>query len=271
MTAIIQEVGALISKWGLKALGALVVLFIGMKVAGWIRDRTTSWMDGRVDKTLVPFISNLVYYMLLAFVGVGVLGMVGIQTASMVAILGAAGLAIGLALQGTLSNFAAGVMLLFFRPFKVGDLIEAAGTLGVVEEVGVFSSTFKSLDNIKVVIPNSQIYGAVIKNYDGFETRRVDLVMGIGYSDDIGVAIKTIEGILANNDKVLADPAPKVAVSNLGESSVDLVVRPWCATADYWDVYFGVTKAMKEGLEAAGCTIPFPQRDVHIHNTSDAA
>ena len=259
----------LATQWGLQIIGAIVVLLIGRIVAGWARRLTRKALErGEVDPTLVPFISKLVYYLLLAFVAIAVLGVFGVQTASLVAVLGAAGLAVGLALQGTLSNFAAGVMLLFFRPFKVGDFIDAGGTTGTVEEIGVFATTMKSPDNIKIVVPNSQVYGQTIKNFNGFDTRRIDLVIGISYDDDISKAIDTIRSVVSADQRVMAEPETLIAVSNLGDSSVDLVVRPWCTGSDYWPLRFDLTRKIKEDLEAAGCSIPFPQTDVHLHQKS---
>jgi small conductance mechanosensitive channel len=219
----------------------------------------------------VPFLSKGVYYVLLAVVAIAVLSSFGVQTASLVAVLGAAGLAVGLALQGTLSNFAAGVMLLVFRPFKVGDFIDAAGTMGSVVEIGVFSTTMKSPDNVLIVVPNSQIYGQIIKNFNGFDTRRVDMVVGVSYDDDLAVVIDTIRRVLDADDRILPEPEPQVAVSNLGDSSVDLVVRPWCRGADYWSLRFDLTRRFKEELEGAGCSIPFPQRDVHLYQVQSAS
>jgi small conductance mechanosensitive channel len=207
----------------------------------------------------------------MAFVLIAVLGMVGIQTASMIAVLGAAGLAVGLALQGTLANFASGVMLLIFRPFHKGDFIEAAGAAGSVESVGIFVTTLNTPDNVCVVLPNSTVWGQTIKNYATNPTRRVDLVMGISYDDNIGTAIETITRVLENEPRVLEEPAPMVAVSELADSSVNLVVRPWCTKEDYWGVYFDLTRTLKEELEASGCSIPFPQTDVHLHRVSDSA
>jgi len=259
----------LTTQWGLQIIGAIVVLFVGRIVAGWARRLTRKALErAEVDPTLVPFIAKLVYYLLLAFVVIAVLGVFGVQTASLVAVLGAAGLAVGLALQGTLSNFAAGVMLLFFRPFKVGDFIDAGGTTGTVEEIGVFATTMKSTDNVKIVVPNSQVYGQTIKNFNGFDTRRIDLVIGISYDDDISKAIDTIRSIVGADQRVLAEPETQIAVSNLGDSSVDLVVRPWCAGSDYWALRFDLTRRIKEGLEEAGCSIPYPQTDVHLHQKS---
>jgi small conductance mechanosensitive channel len=248
------------------ALAAAVILALGWLVAGWARRLTRLAMTrGEVDAALVPFITKLVYYALLAVTVVAALNRLGVATTSVVAIFGAVGLALGLALQGTLSNFASGVMLLIFRPFDLGDFVEAGGTTGVVLEIGVFSTTLRTPDNVKIVVPNKQIYDTTISNYQGFDTRRIDLVMGIAYDDDIGTALTAIREIVTGDERVLADPEPQIAVSNLGDSSVDIVVRPWCATADYWDLRFDLTHRLKEGLEAAGCSIPFPQRDVHVH------
>ncbi|MFV1986086.1 MAG: mechanosensitive ion channel family protein [Gemmatimonadota bacterium] len=222
------------------------------------------------DPTLVPFVSGLIYSLCMAFVVIAVLGLFGIPTASFVAILGAAGLAVGLAMQGTLSNFAAGVMLLVFRPFRVGDLVETAGTLGVIEQIGIFTTILNSLDNVRLIVPNSEAFGGVIKNYTGNDTRRIDLVMGVGYDDDLAVARQTMIETLRECPGVLADPAPVVAIHELADSSVNFVVRPWCATDEYWDVRWEVTGRLKEALEAAGCSIPYPQRDVHLFK-ADAA
>jgi small conductance mechanosensitive channel len=267
--ALMGHLTELATQWGLQIIGAIIVLFVGRIAAGWARRLTRKALErAEVDATLVPFIAKLVYYLLLAFVVIAVLGVFGVQTASLVAVLGAAGLAVGLALQGTLSNFAAGVMLLFFRPFKVGDFIDAGGTTGTVEEIGVFATTMKSPDNIKIVVPNSQVYGQTIKNFNGFDTRRIDLVIGISYDDDISKAIDTIRSVVSADQRVMAEPETLIAVSNLGDSSVDLVVRPWCAGSDYWPLRFDLTRKIKEDLEAAGCSIPYPQTDVHLHEKS---
>lgn len=217
-----------------------------------------------VEATLVPFVSGLIYYLVVAMVAVAALGMVGIQTASVIAVLGAAGLAVGLALQGTLSNFAAGVMLLVFRPFKVGDYVDVGGNGGTVTAVGMFSTHLNTPDNVAIVIPNTAVWGGTIKNYAANETRRVDMVVGIAYDDNIGVAVDTIQRVMSGDQRILADPAPVIAVNELGDSSVNLVVRPWCNRADYWALKWDLTRRFKEQLEAAGCSIPFPQRDVHL-------
>ena len=259
----------LVSAWGLKLIGAFVVLLVGRLVARWARRLLRRLMTAKeVDATLVPFVAGLVYYLIIAFVAVAVLGMVGIQTASMVAVLGAAGLAVGLALQGTLSNFAAGVMLLVFRPFKVGDYVEVGGTAGAVEAVGLFSTTLNTPDNVKITIPNGAVFGNTIKNYAANDTRRNDMIVGISYDDDIGVALETISRVIDSDVRVLKDPAPVVAVSELGDSSVNIVVRPWCKKEDYWALRFDMMRSLKEQLEAAGCSIPYPQRDVHLFQTT---
>jgi small conductance mechanosensitive channel len=250
-------------------LAALIILVIGRVVAGWARKITRKGLErGDVDATLVPFLSKMVYYSILAVVVVAALHRVGVATTSVVAIFGAAGLAIGLALQGTLGNFASGVMLLVLRPFDVGDFIDAGGTLGSVEEIGVFATTLNTPDNVRIVVPNSQIAGGTISNYNGNDTRRIDLVMGIGYDDNIQTAVDTIRRIVTAHDLVMTDPEPVIEVSNLGDSSVDIVVRPWCRTEDYWKIRFELTRSLKEGLEAAGCSIPYPQRDVHMYQVA---
>ena len=224
-----------------------------------------------MDESLVPFLSSMVYYLALAVLLIAVLNLFGIQTASAIAVLGAAGLAVGLALQGTLSNFASGVMLLIFRPFKIGDYVEVAGTAGSVQEIGVFSTVLNTPDNVKDHRPQLGVYGDTVKNYSANETRRNDLVMGISYDDDISVAIDTINRVLGGDDRILADPEPVVAVAELGDSSVNIVVRPWCAGSDYWPLRCDLTRRLKEELEAAGCSIPYPQRDVHLQGGTGEA
>jgi small conductance mechanosensitive channel len=255
----------LTSAWGLKVLGALAVLIVGRILCGMIRRGTHRALTrASLDASLVPFLSNLVYYASLAVVVIAVLNLFGIQTASVIAVLGAASLAVGLAMQGTLSNFSAGVMLMVFRPFRVGDFVEVAGKAGSVEEIGIFSTVLHSTDNVKIIIPNSGIYGDIVKNYSANDTRRNDLSIGISDDDDIARAIETIHSVLSSEKRVLAEPEAVVAVAGLGDSSVDLVVRPWCAADDYWPLRFDLHRRLKEELEAAGCSIPYPQRDVHV-------
>jgi small conductance mechanosensitive channel len=265
----LQSITDVAAEWGLSALGAIIVLIIGSWIAKRIRSgMRTSLGKSSLDPILIPFMSALVYWGLLAFVGIAVLGIFGIPTASFIAVLGAAGLAVGLALQGTLSNFAAGVMILIFRPFSVGNWVEVAGVSGTVKEIGIFSTILFSGDNVKVVVPNSQVYGQTLKNFSANETRRIDLVMGVGYDDDLQVAQDTILNVLHSDERVLDEPGPTVAVHELGDSSVDFVVRPWCKATDYWPLRWHLNRALKEELEAAGCNIPYPQRDVHLFQES---
>jgi small conductance mechanosensitive channel len=263
---LVQTIVTLVSTWGLQVIGALAVLIVGRLVAGALRRATRRALErAQVDAVLVPFFANGVYYLTLVAVVIAVLSLFGIETTSLIAVLGAAGLAVGLALQGTLSNFAAGVMLLIFRPFRVGDYVEVAGTAGSVQEVGIFSTVLHTPDNVKITIPNSAVYGDTIKNYSANDTRRNDLVIGISYDDDIARAIETIRKVLADEPRVLDDPEPTVAVGELGDSSVNLVVRPWCAGGDYWPLRFDLMRKLKEEIEAAGCSIPYPQQDVYLH------
>ncbi len=256
----------LLSEWGLQVVGALVVLLAGWTVAKWVRRVVRRALDrSRVDETLIPFLASLAYYSVLVFVGVAVLNLFGIQTASLIAVLGAAGFAVGLAFQGTLSNFSSGIMLLVFRPFEVGDVVEVAGQSGTVAEIGIVSTRLDTTDNVRVTLPNSEVFGEVIKNYDAHDTRRVDLTVGISYDDDIGAAVETIRRVLREEDRVLEEPEPTVAVGSLGDSAVNLIVRPWCATDDYWSVRRDLIRQLKEQMEADGLSFPYPQRDVHVH------
>jgi len=225
----------------------------------------------KADQALIGFSSSLVSIAVMAFAVIAALAKFGIQTTSFIAVLGAAGLAVGLALQGSLSNFASGVMILIFRPIRVGDLVEAGGYLGKIADVGIFVTTMNTLDNQKVIIPNSVITGNVINNVNGNGTRRVDMIAGISYGDDMSKAKRILEGILESHPKVLKDPAPTVAVKELGDSSVNFVVRPWVKAEDYWTVWFDVTQATKEEFDKQGVSIPFPQRDVHLFRQPGAA
>ncbi|MGD8377398.1 MAG: mechanosensitive ion channel [Acidobacteriota bacterium] len=261
----------LVWTYGLDVLGAIAILVLGWMGSGFLRRLTRRGLErSSIDNTLVPFLSSLVYYLTLTMVVIAVLAQFGVPTAQFVAVLAAMGLAVGLALQGTLSNFAAGVMLLIFRPFRVGDYVEAGGTAGSVESIGVFATTMNTPDNVRIIVSNSAVYGSTIKNYSANDNRRNDLVMGVSYSDDLAVARETIERVLAADDRVLKDPAPVVAVSELGDSSVNFVVRPWCRKEDYWALRFDLNRQLKEELEKAGCSIPFPQRDVHLFQETAA-
>ena len=254
----------------LPVVKALAVLIIGMWVAKRVRSILKKTMHKKaVDPAISGFVSSLAYGLMVVFVVLAALGQMNVQTTGFVAVLGAAGLAVGLALQGSLSNFAAGVLLLIFRPFKIGDFVEAAGTSGVVENISIFTTEMKTGDNKKVIIPNSSIMGGIITNYSANDTRRVDLVMGIGYGDDIDHAKRVLEDVVHADERVLQDPAPTIAVVELADSSVNFVVRPWVKTADYWGAYFGLTEAVKKRFDAEGISIPYPQQDVHMHTVSD--
>ena len=266
-TGLVETAGNLIIEYGLSVIGAIVVFIIGRAIAGWARSKlSNSLTKAGTDQSLIPFFSSMLYYVILGVVLIAVLNLFGIETTSLIAVLGTAGLAVGLALQGTLSNFSAGVMLLIFRPIRVGDFVEVAGQAGTVKEIAIFNTIMHTGDNVRIVIPNGAVYGDIVKNYSYNETRRIDLVMGIGYGDDIGKAIEIIERVVTADDRVLKDPAPTIAVSELADSSVNLVVRPWVNAGDYWPTRWDLTRALKEELEAGGCNIPFPQTDVHVIN-----
>jgi len=261
----VQQLTDIVSVWGLKVLGAIAILIIGRIAAGSVRKGLRKVMALRnMDHSLVGFVTSLVYWAIMAFVLIAALAKFGIQTASFVAILGAAGFAVGMAMQGTLANFASGVMIMLFRPFKTGDFIDAAGVKGSVKEISIFSTTMATPDNVRIVVPNGKLYGDIIRNYNGYDTRRVDMTMGIAYDADINRAMEIIHGLLSGDARVLAEPAPVVAVAELADSSVNIVVRPWVNAADYWGFYFDFHKACKEAFDAAGIEIPFPQRVVHM-------
>ena len=248
---------------------AIVIFFVGRIVARlMVRALRKVMQRQEVDKTLETFVCNLASMVLLVFVIIAAISALGIQTASFIAVLGAAGLAVGLALQGSLSNFAAGVLIVLFRPYKVGDWVEAAGISGAVEEVQILTTVLRTGDNKRVIVPNSQIMDAIITNYSANDTRRVDMVVGVSYSDDLDKVRTTLEELIAADDRVLDEPAPLIAVSELADSSVNFVVRPWVATADYWGVMFDLTEAIKKRFDQEGISIPFPQQDVHIHQVA---
>jgi small conductance mechanosensitive channel len=268
----VNMVVALVSSWGLQVIGAIAVLIIGRWVAGAFRNKVRSSIEkSKVDSTLAPFFSSAVYYLVITVVVIAVLNLFGVETTSLIAVLGAAGLAVGLAMQGTLSNFAAGVMLLVFRPFRPGDYVNAGGTAGTVAEIGIFTTVMNTPDNVQIIVPNSAVFGQTILNYSANALRRNDLVIGVSYGDDLGKALEAIQKTLSADSRVLADPQAVVAVSELGDSSVNFVVRPWCKKEDYWALRFDLTRKIKENLEAAGCSIPFPQRDLHIIGSEASA
>lgn len=266
-TPLIEKVQVIGIEYGVKILGALIVLMVGMWVAKLIKKGVVRLMEKKgVDATLIAFVASLLYMALQIFVIVAALEKLNIKTTSFIAILGAAGLAIGLALQGSLANFAAGVLMIIFKPFKVGDVIDAGGSVGSVLEIGIFSTIMKSPDNKKLIVPNAKVTGGTITNINTFGTRRVDLIAGIGYGDDIDKAKAVLEGIIAADERILKDPAPTIAVVELADSSVNFVVRPWVKSADYWGVHFDTTETIKKKFDEEGISIPFPQRDVHIYD-----
>ena len=262
----------IITAWCISVAGALTVLTLGLIVARIIRRAIRSGLERTtLDKTLVPFAANLAYYGLVAFVIVAVLGLFGVPTTSFVAMIGAAGLAIGLALQGTLSNFAAGVMLLAFRPFGVDDYVEVGGQEGKVLEIGLYASVLETADRIRVIIPNSAIWSDTIRNYTASPIRRNDITVGIAYGDDINRAKEAILAVLREDSRVLSDPEPDVRVVGLGDSSVDLKAVPFCSSKDYWALRWSLIQQIKERLDEAGVTIPFPQRDIHMYSAERAS
>ena len=228
----------------------------------------TALIKSRVDKTLAKFVKNLSQIVLLVFVVMAALAPLGVETTQFAVVVGAAGLAIGLALQGSLANFASGFLMIMFRPFKVGDFIEAAGIKGTVDEIQIFNTIVNTPDNIRAIIPNAQITGGNVLNYSANGTKRVDLIIGVSYEDDLKAAKRIIEGVLASDERVLNDPSPTVAVYELADSSVNFVVRPWVNSADYWDTYFDMTAKIKLALDENSITIPYPQQDVHLKNGS---
>ena len=263
---IIDKITELGTVFGVKLLAAIVVFVLGRWLAMFLRNFLEKAMKRTdVDPTLISFSTNLAYVAMFAFVLIAALAQLGIQTTSFIAILGAAGLAIGLALQGSLANFAAGVLMLLFRPFKVDDYIEGGGTAGTVKEIQIFNTILLSPDNKTIIVPNSSMTGNNIVNYARQGTRRVDMVFGIAYDSAIDKAKDILWDILKNDSRVLSEPEPKVAVLELGDSSVNIACRPWVNAADYWDFYFDMMETVKKRFDAGGITIPFPQRDVHVY------
>jgi small conductance mechanosensitive channel len=261
-----QTVGV---SFGIKLIAAIVIFYVGRLVAKLMTNAIRKLMVSQeVDKILQSFVSNLVYSLLMLFVIIAAINQLGVQTTSLIAIIGAAGLAVGLALQGSLANFAAGVLIVMFRPYKVGDFVEAAGIAGSVVQVQILTTILKTGDNKQIIVPNGQIMGSIITNYSANETRRVDLTIGIGYDDDIDKARDTIQALVDADDRILKDPACLIAVSELGDSSVNFVVRPWVNSADYWAVNFGLTEAIKKRFDREGISFPYPQQDVHIHQST---
>lgn len=262
-TDMIVELG---TQYGLNIIFAILILIIGFMAAGWVKRMVLKACNksSKIDGTLGVFFSSLARYIVIIFTILAVLDRFGVETASLIAILGAASLAIGLALQGTLSNVAAGVMLLIFRPFKVGEFVDVGGHAGTVKALGLFVTEMATGDNVKIIIPNSQVWGASIKNFSANDTRRVDLVIGISYDDDIDHAMAQLEKLIAAESRALSDPASQIFVGDLGASSVDIGVRVWVNSGDYWGVRWDLTKAIKQHFDKNDLNFPYPQQDVHI-------
>ncbi len=256
----------LLTDYGLDVVGGIVILILGWTVAGWSRravDRGLGRIE-QIEATLRNFLASAVRYVILTLTVLAVLSQFGVQTASLITVFGAASLAIGLALQGTLQNVAAGVMLLFFRPFRIGDYVEAGGKAGTVTAIDLFLTEFATPDNVRILVPNAQIWGNPVVNYSHHKTRRLDLTVGVDYGDEIDTAFATIRSVIAADARVHADPEPLVAAAELADSSVNLVIRVWCDADVYWPLKFDLMKAIKEALDKAGISIPFPQRVVHV-------
>jgi len=252
----------------INVLSALAIFFIGKYVARWLTNITLKSMNnsGKIDETLEKFLSSVIYGMLLVVVSLAALSKVGVETTSFIAILGALGLAIGLAFQSTLSNISAGVMIIIFKPIKIGEFVDAGGAMGTIEEINIFNTMMKTGDNKVIIISNSNIIGGNITNFSRKDTRRIDITFGIGYDDDLKLAKQTLIKILSEDKRILQDPAPFVAVGELADSSVNFVTRSWVNSADYWGVYFDTMEKVKLVFDEKGISIPYPQMDVHSKN-----
>lgn len=255
--------------WGIKIVSAILIYVIGRWITKLIVKSVVKLMlKSNVDASLTKFAGNIIGTVLTIFVLIAAIEQLGVDTTSIMAIFAAAGLAVGLALKDSLSNFSAGVMLIMFKPFKIGDLVNAGGSTGVIEEIQIFNTVMKTGDNQKIIVPNSHVYGGSITNMSARDTRRIDLVIGIGYDDNIGTAKSLIEEIISNNPLTLSDPAPTIMVLELGASSIDIAVRPWVKTPDYWGVRAELLQTIKETFDEKGISIPYPQRDVHMITNS---
>lgn len=257
----------------LKLVGNVVIAAAILLAGLWLAKKLKGWvvklMEKRgIDAMLASFLSSIIHILLVAFVVIAALGQLGIQTTSLIAVIGAAGLAVGLALQSSLSNFASGVMIIALRPFKVGDFIEAGGVNGVVEGIQIFSTQMRTGDNKLIIVPNGSITSNTITNFSARETRRVDMKFGISYDDDIKSAKQVLQELVDADERILDDPAPVIAVAELADNSINLIVRPWVKTADYWNVYWDMTEAVKQRFDQEGLHIPYPQRDVHLHQAA---
>ncbi len=256
--------------FGINIIAAIAIFFIGRWVAGMIQRVLIKGLErAKLEPILIRFLSNIVYVVLIVFVVLAAIAQLGVQTTSLIAVLGAAGLAVGLALQGSLANFAAGVLIIIFRPYKIGDYIEGGGVAGTIEEVQFFTTILKTPDNRRVIVPNGQMMSGVITNYSTHPIRRVDLTASVSYDADSDHVRRVLKDILDNDERVLAEPAYNIRMMNHGDSSIDWIVRPWVNTPDYWDAYWDLTEKIKRRFDEEGIVIPFPQRDVHLYHHSE--
>ena len=266
---VVEKMMEALTLYGMKIIAAVVIIVVGLWISKIIKNCFVKTLQKKeVDPTLVGFFASMLHGGLVIFVVISAISKLGVQTTSFVAVIGAAGLAVGLALQGSLSNFAAGILLILFKPFKVGNFVKAGGEAGVIVEVGIFTTEMKTPDNVQIIIPNATIMGSAITNVSAHPTRRIDMTLGVGYGDDLNKAKKIMEGLLSADERVLKDPVVTIAVANLGDSSVEFVIRPWVNSADYWAVRSDFIKAVKEKFDAEGISIPYPQSDVHLFQDS---
>ncbi|MEX0976845.1 MAG: mechanosensitive ion channel domain-containing protein [Woeseia sp.] len=260
-----EQIQTLGVEFGINLIAALLIFYIGRTVARLLARGLRRLMQSQsVDPILESFVSNLIYWALMAFVIIAAITKLGVQTASLIALVGAAGLAVGLAMQGSLANFAAGVLIVMFRPYRVGDWVEAAGISGSVVQVQILTTLLQTADNKQIIVPNGQIMNSIITNYSTNTTRRVDMVVGVSYDDDIDAVREAIQSLVDADERILKDPPCQIVVAELADSSVNFFVRPWVATADFWPVKFDLTEAVKKRFDEDGISIPYPQRDVHI-------
>ena len=265
MDNVADQLTFFVTTYGIKVIGAIIILILGRIAAGIGRNVVRKVLEkSKTDPAVVSFVGSMIYFLILIFAVLAALAKFGIQTASFVAILGAAGFAVGFALQGSLANFAAGVLILVLRPFKVGDYIDGAGVGGTVKDIQLFTTVLATPDNIKIMVPNGKLFGDTIKNFSGFDTRRIDFVIGIGYTSDIQKAYDVLMSLIKEDTRILSDPPTNIAVSELADSSVNFVVRPWVKRSDYWGVKFDLTRKIKEAFDENGIEIPFPQQVVHM-------
>lgn len=269
---IVDEIVLAVSSYGLSVVGAVVLLVVGWIAANWVKRWILKVVDRteRVDETLGRFGASLARYAILIFTLIAVMSQFGIETTSLIAVMGAFGLAIGLALQGTLGHIASGVMLLLFRPFKVGDFVETSAATGTIRAINLFTTEFAAADNVQIIVPNGTIWGGDIKNFSANDRRRTDITVGVSYDANLDTAIRVLGELVGADARVHGDPEPLIAVTGLGDSAVDILVRYWSGSSDFFALKLDMTKAIKEQLDAEGIGIPYPQMDVHVVNSDQA-